>query len=931
MEWEDARSKAILWMTRRQWKYKLAKKKGFEQSLFEHTLIQLDVLLSLFPLFQRNDTFGLTEEEVNVLWLASLAHDVGKEADVWQSYIRGNGPTVSHCIPKLAKEALLELMGEYGWGEDLLTEAISSVLLHMREARTPAMVLSRAIAGHTLIRWKMLAEITDSIDNLASANGLFSALATLEKSLLSPHLKITYHQVALRGISTILIHKAANDAFVEAGWLPLVHYTNGTIYFTGSIESQIIPERDKILLHLAQEIKKAMGSEFAQSVVGSPVASMVPKPDLFDYREMKKYLLIASGKAGSKNFQKKRADNRQKTVNRYLLALCQKEGGRCNSPRECQKNRNCCRPEILVDNLNLDYLSDRLGRAHPEMVIFKFFKTVFSEKVIDYQKFVLPGHVLEHIGKGLETKLGDEKASERYEKEIKKAQKAIYDSLLDCVKNAYDQRFGKGSFVLLQKTTTLMPDRDMAYTVDLYWSLPYSRFFAVDDETPVEFLPDEKRVESLVDTLTLIAEEAFASLDEVNRPKRVDTKKIAETFLKDLICPAEPVPFNHLVEEQILAYKSTKPVARKAEGLHMCPICNRSFTGGTNARADFLNNPESHTNRSPSHGSPGYIVICDTCKFERFLQQQILKGKATQTMVLMPRMNIGYRSGEAFMDKALQIWEQMSVIMSGDSPDPHIRISFSLTGEIARRLGEIGSELKTPKEIVHTFTYRASVDKVKEYRRQLKVLLNENIGDGLAEWNEEFETNFKSEEDFLQGVENLLIPDSTGILKEIRAEAYKLIPQIRFVCETPHFIMVPIRNPIAIEKDSEVNAAIRELFSMLVIGLTLDCTVAMIRDGEEFSFNGGEGVARVPPVAALRDLIGCEWLGLENARKWVMAIAAASQLAYAADYPERSNLYQIMSSPTPGHILRRIEMKTDNNYVAPIYFSHLETIKEVLS
>ncbi|HHW40252.1 MAG TPA: hypothetical protein GXX19_03740 [Syntrophomonadaceae bacterium] len=930
MDWDEARDKAVLWMIRRGWKSKLAKKKGFEQSLFEHTLLQLDVLLSLFPLLQRKEAFGLSEEEAKVLWAATLAHDVGKETDAWQAYILGQKPAVGHCIPELAREALKGLMEEYGWGEATMPEAISGVLLHMKDSRTPTMVLSRAIAGHSLARWKMLAEITDAIDNLASANGLFAGLASLERGTLGPHLKTTYHQVVLRGVSTVLLHKAAVDAFMEAGWLPLVHYPNGTIYAAGAQTNIPIPDRGSILQRLAREVEKAMGSDFAQRVVGNPVASMVPKPDLFDYREMREYLRVAADRVSAKTFRKKKMAARQAVFDRYLVALCQKEG-RCQCPRECQKRRKCGRPDGLLNNPDLDYQSDRLSRAHPEMVVFKLFKTVFSEKVIDYCKFVLPPATLEELNKKYADKEGNERVTERYEKEVERAQRRIYEDLIETVKTTYDKRFGQGAFELLRKTSTLQPHQDMAYSVDLFWALPYSHLMPGGDDTPIEVLPDDKRLELLVNTLAEIADEAFSILNEENRPKRIRAERVAESFLQDLVFPAEQVSFEELVSEQIEAYRATKPVARKAEGQHLCPICNRPFTGGTNARANFLNNPESHTNRAPSHGRPGYIVICDACKFERFLQQQILEDKPAQMMVLIPRMNIGYRSGEVFKSKALQIWNLIAATMSEDNPDPHERISFSLTGEIARRLPEKDMELITPEELVQAFTYKTGADKAKEYRRQLKALLNESIGDGLAEWNEYFETDFRSEEDFLNGVTNLSISDPTGALREIRAKAYKLVPQMRFICETPHLILIPIRNPIAIEKDSEVNAAIRELFAMLIVGMALDCSVAVIRDGEELSLTGGEGIARVPPVPALRELVGREWLGLDEAQRWVRAIAAAAQVAYVADYPERSNLYQILSSPTPGHILRRIEMKSESGYVPPVYFSYLEAIKEVLS
>jgi ribosomal protein L34E len=931
MDWDEVRDKAVLWMIRRGWKSKLAKKKGFEQSLFEHTLIQLDVLLSLFPLLQRKEALGLSEEEEKVLWAATLAHDVGKETDAWQAYILGQGPAVGHCIPELAREALRALMEEYGWGEATLPEAISSVLLHMRNARTPTMVLSRAIAGHSLERWKMLAEITVAIDNLTSANGLFAGLASLERGTLGPHLKTTFHQIVLRGVSTVLLHKAAVDAFMEAGWLPLVHYPNGTIYAAGAQTNIPIPDRGSILQRLAREIEKAMGSDFAQRVVGNYTASPIPKPDLFDYREIREYLLVAASRVGRVMFRKKKATKRREVLNRYLIALCQKQESRCDNPSECKRRKTCRRPYGLLENMDLEYQSDRLSRAHPEMMVFYVFRTMFSDKLLDYQEFVLTSQVAERLDKSFLKRNEEEKIRQQYEKAVAKEKRAIVETLREKAKGLYDKTFGDEAFVLLEKAAYPDPAEAMAFAIDMFWALPCSRLMPGDDDTPIEVLPDDKRLELLVNTLAEIADEAFSILDEENRPKRIRTERVAESFLQDLVFPAEQVSFEELVKEQIEAYRATKPVARKAEGQHLCPICNRPFTGGTNARANFLNNPESHTNRAPSHGRPGYIVICDACKFERFLQQQILEDKPAQMMVLIPRMNIGYRSGEVFKSKALQIWNLIAATMSEDNPDPHERISFSLTGEIARRLPEKALELVTPEELVQAFTYKTGADKAKEYRRQLKALLNESIGDGLAEWNEYFETDFRSEEDFLDGVTNLTISDPTGALREIRAKAYKLVPQMRFICETPHLILVPIRNPIAIEKDSEVNAAIRELFAMLIVGIALDCSVAVIRDGEELSLTGGEGIARVPPVPALRELVGREWLGLDETQRWVRAIAAAAQVAYVADYPERSNLYHILSSPTPGHILRRIEMKSESSYVPPIYFSYLEAIKEVLS
>ena len=70
--------------------------------------------------------------------------------------------------------------------------------------------------------------------------------------------------------------------------------------------------------------------------------------------------------------------------------------------------------------------SGRIDIAQPEMVIFKFFKAIMNEKLIGRE--------------------GVSIATEEYEKV-----------------------FGVGTWQKLQSTSTLMPARDMAYTVDYFW------------------------------------------------------------------------------------------------------------------------------------------------------------------------------------------------------------------------------------------------------------------------------------------------------------------------------------------------------------------------------------------------------------------------------------------------------------------------------
>ena len=143
-----------------------------------------------------------------------------------------------------------------------------------------------------------------------------------------------------------------------------------------------------------------------------------------------------------------------------------------------------------------------------------------------------------------------------------------------------------------------------------------------------------------------------------------------------------------MIQDQLKIYEKSKVNAKSPNGDHLCPICNARFGGGSTAKAAYLDKPESHTNRAVSHGSPGYIVICMACKYERFIQQLILGGKPSELLILFPRMNIGQGSGAALVQKAQELLSKANSLMSNDSNDPNEHISLSLTQMIARKLSD---------------------------------------------------------------------------------------------------------------------------------------------------------------------------------------------------------------------------------------------------
>jgi hypothetical protein len=126
------------------------------------------------------------------------------------------------------------------------------VRYHMQATKTTDSLLFDAIyKGDKTDRWMTLSKIVDQIDNVCSANGLLAAVQALEKPPLGNILKTTYHLVQLRGVSTTLLHRAAIEAYEAAGWSPLLHYSNGTLYVASSAEQISEPQVEEIEGRLA--------------------------------------------------------------------------------------------------------------------------------------------------------------------------------------------------------------------------------------------------------------------------------------------------------------------------------------------------------------------------------------------------------------------------------------------------------------------------------------------------------------------------------------------------------------------------------------------------------------------------------------------------------------------------------------------------------
>jgi len=899
MDYQAIRQKAAEWMIARGWKRRTAKRGSFNQSLFEHTIYELDALLTLWPIL--SPSWGLTEDDMAGLIVGTVAHDVGKETPEWQNYVLAEKETMTytpHIVEDLTQAAVDRLCQDLGLSGSL-DDAKAFVRYHMQATKTTdSLILDVIHKGNKSDRWMTLSGIVSEVDNVCSAKGLLDSVRALERSSLGKHLNIAYHLVQIRGVSTTLLHRAAIEAHESAGWRPLLHYSNGTLYVAASTSSTPEPDVSDIESRLAALVKTAMGERFAEAVVTTDFrASAIGMPPLFDCREIEQYLEVAGRRVagGEKRFAKRLETPAgrpgvEKMVRDYLGMSTGQDVGAVET-------------SIVVRE------SQRISRAYPEMCLFKFFKAAIDPDMVGEE--VTDEAVLKYAV---------------FLPEPKGSKKPIDITPQAIAQVEYDQVFGKEAFASLQKTSTLMPARDMALTVDRYWTRPGEQFGLLTGK--VESAPDEARRDALAKSLAKIAQLVYAAVPSKNRPARAAPQEIAKHFLVDLLHPSSQANWISAAQQQLAVYGTSKEKAKSPRGEHFCPICNVQFGEGSAARAAYLDKPEAHTNRAVSHGSPGYIVICPACKYERFIQNLLLGSKPAELLVLLPRMNIGQGSGVELVQKARELWANAGRLMSNDTSDPNEHVSLALTQMIARTLSDQDVFALSPRALLDAFTYSASADTRKKCRKEMEDALREAFGETVGDLNDSWGTEFKDWDTAVQALLEGKVADTTA--RAIRADVYRLQPTLKIICQTPHLILLPLRDPMAVGKDAEVNAAIRRLFAMLVLGLALDCSVASLSSGDAITFGGGEGVARVPKVPALRDLVGSEWVTLDQAEKWLKAIGAASLIAQATGLPERSNLYQILSAPTPGHILRRIEEQSESGAASYKHIKHLEILKEVL-
>ncbi len=865
MDKQDVLERAVRWMWVRGWKQKLAKS-STGQSLFEHTLIELDVLLELLDIAAGPKHYGLSETEQQILAAAVIVHDLGKESDAWQAYIGrpSQEAWVSHVIPEQIRTVVPEVcsaLGFDGLGPEVqLTMAHCAELHHARPGRSDGAILEGMLLGGS-DRLMTLAELVKALDHFCSAASAADAVRSAQNEpSLSKFLSFTTHQVLVRGVSSVFVHRAAERLFRHQGWLPLLYFPDATAYGADLNTVAAQPTAKEIQIQLKSEIDAALRRDVRSLMVGSPTGNILPKPDLFSFSESEDYLRQAAEKISPLSFNKKRLEAKRKVVESYW-----KVKGLTATPTNDQVEQDAA----------------RISDAQPEMLVFKFFKAM-----MDPNRMPEVGEAGARVAQGL-----------------------------------YDEAFGENAWQDLQSTSTLMPAKDMAKTVDRFWALQGSTF---GGDAAVAELDREARLGVLVRELGKIASKVYEGRTS---PREGLSGRMSEAFCGDLLKPSPGIDVRELARKQLDHYCKSKPFAGKESdrGVYLCPICASPFgqDGGKKASADFIDNPQTHTNRGISHGPFGYIMVCVACYYERLLGQVLMGSRPAEVICLFPRQNIGPARGSLFVRGVRDWMEKARAQMRGETGDLGWGFSMGLTDWTARQLGDRDPFGIQADELPSLFQFRFSADTQRKRQREALSRLKEEFDGDLDALGAACGAKFDSWEGAVEALINDRLTQHE--FKAIRREVFRLYETAHLICETPNVIFIPLSHEVATgTEESDTSKALRRLYVSLLLSLVFDAAVAIHKDGEPLQLRSG-GAAYVSPVPAVRALIQEEWVPVGHAMRWLGAIGAASLLARDTGLPERSALYQILASDPAERIVRRIEEQPKKS----LTLRHLQLIAQL--
>lgn len=905
------RENLISFLRGRNWHQKIGKTSPYAQTLLEHSLLTYDVVEKLLDLLKEKRIFS--DEEEKILLISSVIHDVGKEKSEWQNAVRESKTPPKHIDDVLTQEMVDQLTDIFNIKDK--NTIIDAVKFHMSAVKTNGNIISSIISEHKTNKWKDISDVVDSIDNLVSCGTILEAFSLLTDTArfgLSKYFYSTYHQINIRGVSSTFLHNACQQTYEGKGWTPILYFPEGTVYI--GLEQSGKSTHSEISNKLQALIKDNIKSDVKNQVVPRIIMDnkAIPMPELFDNNEYGIYLEKVRGRKNPSDFQKFLKNptlENKKILESYSCSLIWHEKEDIFSKNRL-KNENENRIKELENATTVNDLkkySQDIIDCQDEVAMFKFFKASIDKEIwgIDIQEKVKP---------------------------------------------IYNRIFGNGSFEKLMSMSNNDYPHEFAYSIRPFWNLKISDIAdKVDYKEESDFNAkdlDKKKRRQILEKLLLWI---WNNIDIEPKPRREISEKMAQDFLDDIIYPLKEE--TNFVKE-LEYYGKSKPDMKKETGIHLCPVCNKSFDRGKKTTSDIVDNPETFTNRAISHGKPGKIIVCESCRGEIYLRRILTrhKGSLDKTIYLFPQFNLSQQLGKEFIDKVFDIKQRAESLMSGLTENPELKMDLSRTYNIAQNVLQYFEDIETKKleDLIITQQKEEKIDKVLE-SEVIKYFEEENIpikgkekdySKSLEIVNQEFNCNYKEWDKFWEDLKN----NKIDLARDIVKNTYKIRETYKIIAQTPNMVTISLINPIRWGSETDVNGAFRELFISIILALKLDCSVAITDNIHNIDIAQRRGLVYIPKNHLTRKIIGDEWIRdydyvnlkgryIFSAEKWLKAITSAIILSPKTAYSDRTNLFEILTVKTAGHLLRRIEMKdkdkNTNNAGYIETYNLIENIKEV--
>jgi hypothetical protein len=948
---------ASRWMRDRNWHQLLGKHGSYVQSLYHHTSVQLNFLLALRPLLCNEAGLRLTEDQFLAVFVGTLCHDVGKADSKWQHALRSAGTLPHHVDGAKARVVAEEWAQRLGRSElqGFVPSILAAIALHHKATQGVASTLDQLLhGGQNDSRWREIADLVEAVDKICSVSNVGDAAELADKLLGSgapePRFSATFHRVqVLRGVSTTFVHKACQEAHIEAGWTPVIHYSDGTLYFSLA-QAVSLPTLEDVRPRLASLFGQLLReADLPQQVVGNlHGGDPLPKPELFDANHFGEYLRVAASRSKAANFRKRHRKPDGSFHEKFQKYLAKYKSLRASAAQ-------------ADDGATFE----RFVMAVPLDGMFRFFKAaVLGDKIISEDTWPLTEEKIAEIENSVTEAKGDaERKAAKRERLIGKARSAGRAAWLRKVHSAYEEQFGPGSFDNLGSISN-DPALNLAKAVDYF----FDQGSTATESTGVLWSSVEPRqqqaeVEKRLKHVFSLGKE---SLPAGVLQNGLDAAALTDAFLGGIQLHHRAPDID--VEANFSSYLFSKVIGERHS---FCPLSNEPALGGAGTGSGMGVSTAGHSNRLPMQGfswenwrktrTGGGVPLAHAERYELMLRGLILGRAPEQVIVLLPPAQLGLAEGRQLVDQLSQLDEEVQLFSSGLSPDSTRRFSFSLTDEISRRWSANESA-----PLSALLSYRSAEQTARKHRRDFDrsmqqlfgieqqiqeddsldgpdrvesmtaalASLNDDLGAQFQSWDEAIDEIYLGQSD----VAKTILISSRDVLA-IRAEAQKQNAPGRFVCQTPNMIVALLPQPISVGKDSEVNGAIRQLMLSLVLNAALGISVAIIRDDESLTFPGTGGSVLIPRNPALRAQVARvrrnqaaggqpsgagltgEWLLPDEAEPWLRATVALHELArertkrskgkaqQISIFPERSAMYDVLSARSAGFVLKRLEDK----------------------